>query len=105
MDQINEGTLDYNQCQTAIRRLHEYLSHELSPEEVTAVDHHLGLCQGCFARFHFEEALLHAIKARVHEVHAPEAMRARVLTELHALEPSEPDGEPAPTTVNELRIQ
>mgnify|MGYP000864310975 CR=1 FL=1 len=72
-------TVEYNQCQEAVRRLTEYLSKELRPEEEEAVQQHLSQCQGCFAKFHFEETLLRTIRERAAEVRAPLPLREKIL--------------------------
>ncbi len=70
---------EYSQCQEAVRRLTDYLSHELRPDEAESVQHHLKECRGCFAKFTFEETLLRTIRERAEQVTAPDALRARVL--------------------------
>jgi anti-sigma factor (TIGR02949 family) len=72
--------LEYNQCQEAVRRLNEYLSNELRPEEEDEVQRHLSQCKGCFSKFHFEETLLRTIRERVEQVRAPGALRNRILS-------------------------
>jgi anti-sigma factor (TIGR02949 family) len=72
-------TLEYNQCQEAVKRLTEYLSNELQPEEEEKVQKHLSECRGCFSKFHFEETLLKTIRERVEQVRAPGALRERIL--------------------------
>ena len=87
------ATLDpseYNQCQEAVRRLTEYLSHELQPDEEQAVQKHLRQCQGCFAKFHFEETLLRTIRERAQAVRAPGALREKILSLLGSPNDKEP---------------
>jgi anti-sigma factor (TIGR02949 family) len=69
----------YNRCQEAVKRLTEFLDHELGPDEEAMVQRHLGECHDCFARFHFEETLLKTIRERVAAIHAPGALRDRIL--------------------------
>jgi anti-sigma factor (TIGR02949 family) len=85
-----EERLEYNQCQAAVRRLTEYLSHELQPQEQEAVEQHLHECRGCFARFHFEETLLRTIHDRLLEVHTPAGLRARIMADLTVAEVETP---------------
>jgi anti-sigma factor (TIGR02949 family) len=73
-------SLEYNQCQEAVLRLTEYLSHELRPEEEDEVQRHLSQCKGCFSKFHFEETLLRTIRERVDQVRAPGTLRNRILS-------------------------
>ncbi len=86
--------LEFNQCQEAVRRLHDYLSHELPRGEQAKVEEHLAQCDGCFAKFHFEEALLRMIRERAAQVHAPDALRAKVMSLLHT-HPSGDEGHSA----------
>ncbi|MEI6430605.1 MAG: zf-HC2 domain-containing protein [bacterium] len=72
--------LEYNQCQEAVKRLNDYLSKELRPDEAEQVERHLSQCKGCFAKFHFEETLLHAIRERVSHVRAPKPLREKILS-------------------------
>jgi anti-sigma factor (TIGR02949 family) len=71
--------LEYNQCQEAVKRLTEYLSNELEPKEEEAVQNHLSQCRGCFAKFQFEEKLLHTIRQKVEQVRAPQLLRDKIL--------------------------
>lgn len=71
--------LEFNQCQEAVKKLTEYLSHELRPDEAATVKRHLNQCKGCFAKFHFEEQLLHTIRERVEQVRAPGSLREKIL--------------------------
>lgn len=84
--------IEYNQCQEAVRKLNDFLSHELRPEEEAAVQKHLSQCRGCFAKFHFEETLLRTIRERAQQVRAPHTLREKVLGLL-----SRPDVPPADT--------
>ena len=75
--------LEYNQCQEAVKKLTEYLSHELKPEEDASLRKHLAECRGCFSKFHFEETLLRTIRDKVEQVHAPAVLRDRILSLLN----------------------
>ena len=75
----NAPTLEYNKCQEAVKRLTEYLSKELAPDEADAVQTHLRECRGCFAKFHFEETLLATLRERTSQTSAPDALRDRIL--------------------------
>ena len=81
-----DARLEYNQCQEAVRRLTDFLSHELSPQEQQSVERHLTECRGCFARFHFEETLLQTIHDRLREMRAPSGLRERILASLNSAE-------------------
>ena len=72
-------SLEFNQCQEAVKRLNEYLSQELEPSEEELVKNHLSQCKGCFEKFHFEETLLRTIREKIGQVQAPTALRQRIL--------------------------
>ena len=72
--------VEYNQCQEAVKRLNDYLSKELRPDEEAEVERHLTECKGCFAKFHFEETLLRAIRESIAQVRAPNPLREKILS-------------------------
>ena len=76
----NEDVAGYSQCQEAVKRLTEFLSHELQPGEEEKVQRHLQECRGCFARFHFEETLLRTIRQRADAMRAPGGLREKILS-------------------------
>jgi anti-sigma factor (TIGR02949 family) len=84
--------LEYNQCQEAVKKLTEYLSHELRDDEETEVKRHLSQCRGCFAKFHFEETLLRTIRDRAEQVRAPGVLRDKIMSLL--ARPSNTPSEP-----------
>lgn len=88
--------LEYNQCQEAVKKLTEYLSNELQPDEEEEVQKHLSQCRGCFSKFHFEETLLKTIRERALQVRAPGSLRDRILRVLGQPESAQPSGDSAP---------
>ena len=95
MDSEQGEPLEYNQCQEAVRKLNEYLSHELQAEEEKMLHQHLSQCRGCFSKFHFEETLLRTIRSKVEQVHAPMSLRGKILNLLGRPEATS-EGAPAP---------
>lgn len=93
------GSLEYNECQQAVKRLNEYLSHELHSEEAAMVQEHLSKCEGCFSRFHFEETLLHTIRERVQAIHAPADLRRNLMDLLKKQESGVSEGSAADTSL------
>ena len=71
--------LKYNECQEAVEKLTEFLSHELSPESQTELTTHLHECKGCFSKFSFEETLLSTIREQIDQISAPPALRDKIL--------------------------
>lgn len=51
-------------CEEALRRLAEYLDHELDEVPETEVAHHLETCRSCYSRAEFESGL----KSRLREL-------------------------------------
>jgi anti-sigma factor (TIGR02949 family) len=72
-------SLEYNQCEEAVKRLNDFLSRELAPEEEVQVQQHLQECNGCFEKFRFEETLLHRLRDVIGQVQAPNVLRQRIL--------------------------
>jgi anti-sigma factor (TIGR02949 family) len=79
MDGTSFESLEFNQCQEAVKRLNEFLSKELSHDEAETVQKHLSECRGCLEKFSFEEALLKTIRERAEQVVAPQTLRSRIL--------------------------
>jgi anti-sigma factor (TIGR02949 family) len=69
---------DYYSCEEAIKRLNDYLDHELSPEERQDVVKHLTICKPCLERFHFEENLVVSLRQKVAERICPNGLRDRL---------------------------
>lgn len=76
---MDEMMLEYNQCEEAVKRLNDYLSRELAPDEEERVQKHLAECRGCFAKFSFEETLLRTIREKAESVTAPVSLRHKIL--------------------------
>lgn len=71
-------------CETAVRRLWDYLDGELNAPRMAEVQAHLRVCRNCPAHFDFARALCGAIATGRREHDAPAALRTRVLATLHA---------------------
>lgn len=76
----SKQSLEFNQCQEAVKRLNDYLSRELQDEEADQVQKHLSECHGCFDKFHFEETLLRTIREKAEAVRAPQVLRQKILS-------------------------
>lgn len=50
-------------CEETVRRLWDYLDHELNEADLLAIDSHLALCASCPPHFTFEHAFLAAVRA------------------------------------------
>lgn len=71
-------TFDYYSCEEAVKRLNEYLDHELAPDERQDVIKHLTICRPCLERFHFEENLVIQLRERMKKFCAPQSLKSRL---------------------------
>lgn len=69
---------DIYSCEEALRRLNDYLDHELTPDERVVVMQHLEICKPCFRRFSFEQTLIVSLRQKLTHVRAPETLRAKL---------------------------
>jgi anti-sigma factor (TIGR02949 family) len=76
-------TADIYSCDEAIRRLNEYLDHELNDQERMIVIRHLELCKPCFSRFTFEQTLVISLRQKVALLRVPEPLKEKLRILLH----------------------
>ncbi len=69
---------DIYSCEEALRRLNDYLDHELTGDERVVVLQHLEICKPCFKRFSFEQTLIISLRQKLTTVCAPETLRAKL---------------------------
>ena len=48
-------------CEEALRRLFDYLDHELDESRRAEMEQHLKVCRGCYSRVEFEKRLKHRL--------------------------------------------
>jgi len=72
---------DYYSCEEAIKRLNEYLDHQMTEAERAVVMHHLEICRPCLRRFTFEQTLVISLRQKVALLCVPTALREK----LHSL--------------------
>jgi len=65
-------------CETAFKRLDDYLDGELGSEEISLIRAHLGDCEVCAREFAFEGSLLEEIRQKINSVEVPSDLRSRV---------------------------
>ncbi|BDI32193.1 hypothetical protein CCAX7_42440 [Capsulimonas corticalis] len=70
--------IDYYSCEEAIKRLNEYLDHQLTEEERVVVLKHLEICKPCFSRFSFEQNLIVSVRAKLTKICAPQPLREKL---------------------------
>lgn len=71
-------------CETAVRRLWDFLDGELDAPRAEEVEAHLAVCRRCPPHFAFARAFLGALAATRPAADVPAALRSRVLAALHA---------------------
>ncbi|MDR3710870.1 MAG: zf-HC2 domain-containing protein [Capsulimonadaceae bacterium] len=76
-------TFDYYSCEEAVKRLNDYLDHELNADERADVVKHLKICKPCLERFNFEQSLVITIKTKVKNLCAPPELKSRLSSLLH----------------------
>lgn len=64
-------------CELALKRLLEFIDHELSDNEHDSVEQHLRTCRSCFSRMEFESRLKQRLSALSTE-DVPSTSRDRV---------------------------
>jgi hypothetical protein len=79
MEQCSD--LDPYECESAIKRLNDYLDHQLSDGERLVVLKHLEICRPCLRRFTFEQTLIISLRQKITCVCIPGPLRDK----LHAL--------------------
>ena len=71
---------DFYSCEEAVKRLNEYLDHELNAEERVVVLKHLEICRSCLAHFSFEQTLLVSLREKVSVLCIPDTLRAKLFS-------------------------
>lgn len=51
------NTIRLINCEEALRRLFDYLDHELDETQRAEMEQHLKICRGCYSRAEFEKRL------------------------------------------------
>ena len=69
-------------CDTAVRRLWDYLDGELDDRRMAEVDTHLAACRHCPRHFAFARVFLDAVATARREHQQPGALRERVVAAL-----------------------
>lgn len=78
MHRAKQLDVDFYSCEEAIKRLNEYLDHELTDEERCVVVKHLEICKPCLSRFSFEETLMVSIKMKLTGICAPQQLKDKL---------------------------
>lgn len=78
--------MDPYSCEECIKRLNDYLDHELSEGERVIVLKHLEICKPCLGRFTFEQTLIISLRQKITRLRAPETLREKLHSLLHQSE-------------------
>jgi len=76
--QLDCDGVDFYSCEAAVKRLNEYLDHQLTPEEKVVVLRHLEICRPCFRRFTFEQTLVVSLRQKVSVMVIPATLRTKL---------------------------
>jgi len=69
---------DYYSCEEAVKKLNEYLDHQMTDAERVVVMRHLEICRPCLRRFTFEQTLVVSLRQKVALLCAPAAVREKL---------------------------
>ena len=60
-------------CEQALRKLFDFIDHELDDDERDAVQRHLSTCRSCYSRANFERRLKDKLHELRHDEPGPDA--------------------------------
>jgi len=70
--------VDFYSCEEAIKRLNEYLDHQLTVDERVVVIKHLEICKPCLSRFTFEQDLIVSIRTKLCGMGMPQPLKDKL---------------------------
>jgi len=70
--------VDFYSCEEAVKRLNEYLDHEMTAAERADVLKHLEICRPCLSRFTFEQTLVVSLRQKVSVMCIPSTLREKL---------------------------
>jgi mycothiol system anti-sigma-R factor len=65
-------------CEEAVRKLYEYLDHELDTTTAQQLDKHLEICKSCCDHFEFERKVKKLIKDSCFDEKAPQFLKDKI---------------------------
>ncbi len=74
--------LDRMTCESAFRRLDDYLDRQLSPDEMRLVEEHLQICEACTREFTFEASVLDGVRRKLKSLEMPPDLLAWIAARL-----------------------
>lgn len=69
---------DFYSCEEAVKRLNEYLDHQLTSDGRVVVLKHLEICRPCLRRFTFEQTLVISLRQKAAHLCVPPTLRAKL---------------------------
>ena len=72
-------------CVEALRRLDDYLDHELLRLDEHRVEAHLRECEACAKEFGFERSVIDQLRAKLREVPLPDSLKGRIMRTLEGI--------------------
>jgi mycothiol system anti-sigma-R factor len=69
-------------CEEAVKRLYEYLDHELDNTTITQVEKHLDLCRMCCDHMEFEKRMKKLVQECCFKQKAPEFLKEKITESL-----------------------
>ena len=72
------STVDRYTCEEVVRRLNDYLDHELSAAEKVKMQEHLNTCAQCASEHAFETSVLQELKRKVRRIDLPQSLVDKV---------------------------
>jgi len=71
-------------CEEALKRLFEYIDHELHGHRHDEMEDHLSKCRSCYSRLEFEKRLHHHLKSAA-KTEAPEELQGKIINLIRKL--------------------
>jgi len=69
-------------CEEAVKKLHEYLDHELDRATVEQVDKHLDICRACCDQMEFEKQMKRLVQDSCCQQKAPVFLKRKIIDNL-----------------------
>lgn len=73
-----------SECREALEKLYVAIDNELANADIATIERHLAECAPCLSEYDVERIIKKVVARSCHE-HAPEPLRARVLTSIRAV--------------------
>ena len=78
--------LDRMTCESAFRRLDDFLDRQLGADDMRLVEEHLHICEACAREFAFEASVLSGVRQKLQAIAMPQDLLARITAQFRASE-------------------